>query len=117
MFLKRFEVLGPSNHFTHDRIVEFDTDDRAHGIVLSHAEMHRKGVPMLAAIRYHDVYRHDAGAWRFAERELSFYYYVPTAEYIDALGPGLARRMRAYDDARPADWPEKLATWKRFHGE
>ncbi|HWJ07669.1 MAG TPA: nuclear transport factor 2 family protein [Steroidobacteraceae bacterium] len=117
MFLGRFTVLGPSNHFTHDRLVEFDADDddRATGLVLSHAEMQRKGQPMLAAMRYRDVYRRWEGSWRFAERLLSFMYYVPTAEYLDAFGPGLDRRMRAYDRAVPADWPEQLPTWKRYY--
>ena len=90
MFLGRFTVLGPSNHVTHDRIVRFDeaNPDLAQGIVLSHAEMQRKGQPMVTAIRYLDHYRRDAGAWRFAERVLTFMYYVPTAEYLDAFGPG-----------------------------
>lgn len=117
MFMGRFAVLGPSNHFTHDRRVEFDPDDddRATGLVLSHAEMQRKGQPMLAAMRYHDVYRRHEGRWCFAERLLSFMYYVPTVEYLDAFGPGLDRRMRAYDTPMPADWPEPLPTWKRYY--
>lgn len=118
MFRGRFEVLGPSNHFTHDRIVEFDPDDpdRATGLVSSHAEMQRRGQPMLAAIRYHDRYRRDGGRWKFSERGLSFMYYVPTAEYLDALGPGIARRMRAYEHPTAADWPEGLPTWQRYYG-
>jgi len=117
LFLGRFEVLGPSNHFTHDKIINFDSDpDRASGIVLSHAEMQRKGQPMLAAIRYEDQYRREDGEWRFAERIFNFFYYVPTVEYLDALGPGLATRMRAYDSAVPADIPEKLSTWQSFYG-
>jgi ketosteroid isomerase-like protein len=118
MFRARFAVLGPSNHFTHDRIVRFEEDDpgAASGIVLAHAEMNRKGQPMLAAIRYTDRYRRLQGRWRIAERVLSFFYYVPTAEYLDALGPGLAARMRAYDVARPADWPEGLESWREYYG-
>lgn len=118
MFRGRFTVLGPSHHFTHDRILTFsDTDpDAASGIVTSHAEMNRKGMAMLAAIRYHDRYRRDGGRWRIRERVLSFFYYVPTAEYLDALGAGLAHRNRAYDVATPADWPEGLATWKAYYG-
>ena len=118
MFRERFAVLGPSNHFTHDRLVEFDPrdPDRATGVVLSHAEMQRKGQPMLAAIRYHDVYRRHDGRWKFGERRLSFMYYVPTAEYLDALGPGLGQRMRAYDHPTAADWPENLPTWKAYYG-
>ena len=118
LFRGRFEVLGPSNHFSHDRIIDFDdgNPDRAKGIVLSHAEMHRKGVPMLAAIRYHDVYAREGRGWRFAERTLSFMYYVATREYLDALGAGMALRNRAYDSPQPADWPEPLDTWKAYYG-
>ncbi|MCZ8130918.1 MAG: nuclear transport factor 2 family protein [Steroidobacteraceae bacterium] len=118
LYRGRFTVLGPSNHFTHDRIVTFDANDPdlARGLVVSHAEMNRNGRGMIAAIRYADVYQRHEGAWRFAERELSFMYYVAAAEYVDALGPGLAKRMRAYDEPRAADWPEGLDTWRRFHG-
>jgi hypothetical protein len=102
MFLGRFAVLGPSNHFTHDRIVTFnDADDQtARGIVLSHAEMQRKGQPMVTAIRYLDRYQRDNGSWRFAERVLTFMYYVPTAEYLDAFGPGIDKRMRRVRQGR-----------------
>jgi ketosteroid isomerase-like protein len=118
LYRGRFAVLGPSYHFTHDRIIRFGDDpDEATGIVLSHAEMQRKGEPMLAAIRYSDRYRREHGAWRFAERLFDFFYYVPTAEYLEALGPGLATRMRAYEEATGADIPEKLATWRAYYGD
>jgi hypothetical protein len=118
MFRGRFAVLGPSNHFTHDRIVTFDDGgpDRATGLVLSHAEMNRRGGPMLAAIRYHDEYRRHEGRWKFASRLLSFFYYLPTDQYFDALGAGLAKRNRAYDQPRAADWPESLPTWRQYYG-
>ena len=118
MFHGRFKVLGPSNHFTHDRIVTFDAadPDLARGTVLAHAEMHRLGQPMLTAIRYEDVYRRHDDSWRFADRLLTFFYYVPTADYLEALGPGIGARMRAYGDRRPADWPESLASWQRYYG-
>ena len=64
-FKGRFEVLGPSHHFSHDKIIQFDAEDLAHGTVLSHAEMNRKGQPMLAAIRYSDVYRRHQAAGNF----------------------------------------------------
>jgi ketosteroid isomerase-like protein len=118
LFRGRFKVLGPSNHFTHDRILTFDEGDpdRASGLVLSHAEMNRLGQAMITAIRYHDEYRRHEGRWRFRERVLTFFYYVPASQYLDALGDGLAQRMRAYNDAAPADWPEGLETWRSYYG-
>jgi ketosteroid isomerase-like protein len=117
MFCGRFAVLGPSNHVTHDRIITFDEADPDHasGIVLSHAEMNRKGKAMVAAIRYHDAYRRHEGRWKFAARRLSFFYYVPAIEYSDALSAGLALRNRAYEHPSPADWPESLASWQKHH--
>jgi hypothetical protein len=46
---------------------------------------------------------------------LSFFYYVSAAEYADALGAGLALRNRAYEHPSPADWPERLESWKQYH--
>lgn len=120
LFRGRFQVLGPSNHFTHDRIVTFSptNPDEASGIVLSHAEMNRLGQPMVTAIRYHDQYRREAGAWRFAERVLNMFYYVPTDQYVAVFRPeGLATRNRAYATPTAADWPESLATWQAFYGQ
>jgi hypothetical protein len=48
--------------------------------VLAHAEMQREGQPMLAAIRYQDVYQRCEGRWRFRERGLSVMYDVPTLQ-------------------------------------
>jgi ketosteroid isomerase-like protein len=108
LFLARFQVLGPSNHVTHDRIITFDAanPDRARGLVLSHAEMRVSGTPTVAALRYVDAYRRDAGRWRFAERELHFMYYAPAAGY-------------AANFAAPAvrDWSEQLSTWRREYGD
>jgi ketosteroid isomerase-like protein len=117
-FRGRFKVLGPSNHFSHDKIIRFDdgNPDAATGIVLSHAEMNRKGQAMLTAIRYQDSYRRERGRWKFSERVLKFFYYVPAAQYLDALGEGLARRNRAYETPVAADWPEQLSTWKSYYG-
>ena len=82
MFMGRFTVPGPSNLFTHDRIVEFDhmDPDRATGLVLAHVGMQRNGQQILAAIRYQDVYQRCEGRWRFRERGLSFASNVPTSQ-------------------------------------
>jgi SnoaL-like domain len=113
----RFAVLGPSNHFTHDQIVRFDDADDGHawGTVNSHAEVVRNGESMLAAMRYADEYRIEDGAWRFADRYVSFFYYLNVTDYPKLLNDPL--RMRAYAQPAPADYPEQLASWREYYAK
>jgi hypothetical protein len=116
-FHGRYASLGPTHHFTHDLVLRFDADDpdRASGQLSSHAEVVRNGRPMITALRYADTYRRSADGWQFEERVLSFLYYLPVEEYVEALQGPL--RMRAYGDARPADIPENLPSWRNYRGE
>jgi uncharacterized protein (TIGR02246 family) len=104
-YKKRYAALGFNFHVTHDQHVTFLSDDEAKGLVSSHAEVVRNGEAMVTAMRYHDRYRLCAdGKWRFADRNIHFFYYLPVADYREALrGRG---RMRAYGDARDAELPE-----------
>jgi hypothetical protein len=109
MFQGRYAVLGPTNHFTHGHVIRFDDEapDIATGLLSSHAEVIRNGVPMLVALRYEDRYRRVDGRWRFADREMSYMYYLPAGEYVGGVGdPGGS--LRAYGDRRPAQWPRRL---------
>lgn len=115
-FRGRFAALKATNHIAHDQILTFtDTVDSATGLVTSHAEVWRNGCALITALRYRDTYRREQGRWRFADRLLSFLYYMPVAEYAQGLGSRL--RMRAYGDQRPADYPEGLPSWKLYHGQ
>lgn len=110
---QRFAVLGPSNHVSHDHWIRFGDDpDRAEGLLSAHAELWRNETTMVTALRYDDVYRREDGVWRFAERALSFLYYVPLSDYPAILGR--RDRMRAYDSPADADYPEKLPSWKDY---
>ncbi len=115
-FEGRFAALGPTNHFSHDHLVWLDDTSAgsARGLVSAHAEVVRNGRPMVVALRYEDRYRREDGAWRFADRLLSFFYYVDVREYAEAILTPL--RMRAYEHPAPADYPEGLETWRRYHG-
>lgn len=111
MYAKRFEVLGPGAHYTHDHWIDLSEvgHGRARGRVSGHAELERNGQMMVCALRYDDVYERGADGWQFAERVIQFLYYVPIGDY-----PGILLvkdRNRAYADARPADYPERLPTW------
>lgn len=109
----RFAVLGPSNHVSHDHWIRLGDDpDSAAGTLSAHAELWRHETMMITALRYEDRYRREEGEWRFAERLLSFLYYVPLGDYPQVLG--LCDRMRAYDQPRPADYPEALPSWRDY---
>jgi ketosteroid isomerase-like protein len=108
-FESRFSVLGATNHFAHDHAIWFESPDRARGMVAVHAEVWRKEQPMIAALRYDDVYEKSNGLWRFAERLLSFFYYLNVKDYPQAMGR-LERNM-ASDTPVAADYPERLPTY------
>jgi hypothetical protein len=106
-----YRVLGPTNHFTHGHLVDFDADDadRATGLVFAHAEVVRGGAPMVTALRYHDTYLRTPTGWRFRERIQSYMYFVDVREYAEALVHPL-RMRRAPGDWQPAEWPAALCS-------
>lgn len=108
-FEGRFSVLGATNHFAHDHVIWFEGGSRARGLLSVHAEVWRKEQPMIAALRYDDVYEKSGGLWRFAERMLSFFYYLDVRDYPAALGR-LERNM-ASGTPVAADFPERLPTY------
>lgn len=102
LYRARFAALGPSLHVTHDHLVTFEEADGARGIVTAHAEAWRNGKAQIAALRYLDRYRRDAGEWRIAERELLFFYYLEPGDYARRLGQ--LARVLTYEQPQPADF-------------
>jgi hypothetical protein len=104
-FAKHLPNLTPSNHFVHGHVITFDDDDTdlATGVVSSHAEMVRNGIPMITAMRYYDTYRRVGGQFVFEERVQTYMYFVDVREYVEALGSDLPIRSGA--QPQPADWP------------
>lgn len=111
-FKSRFSVLGATNHFTHDQLISFESATRATGTVASHAEVWRNEQAMITALRYADVYEKQDGVWRFAERKLSFMYYLSLADYPQVLGQ--RDRNRAGPTPKDADWPEGTSTYVEY---
>ncbi len=71
-----------------------------------HAEVVRHGEPMLVAMQYEDVFVRDGGKWKFSEREMGFFYYLPPDRYTEVMRS--PNRNLAYGDERPADYPQAL---------
>jgi ketosteroid isomerase-like protein len=110
-FASRFAVLGPTHHFTHDHVIDFDPGDpaRATGRVSAHAEVWRDCAPMLTALRYVDEYVKRAEGWRFLSRTQAYMYFVDVRQYPEALGDKLRVRLGPTEDTwKPADWPAGL---------
>ncbi len=110
MFYGRIDLLGPGSHYMHDVQIDFVSESEATGKVSAHVEIMRKGKMMVGAMRYRDRYRKTAEGWRFQAREVGFLYYVPIERYVDILRH--RDRNLAYDEPRPADFPENLPSWK-----
>jgi hypothetical protein len=109
-FTKHLPNLRPSNHFVHGHVIDFDSsnNDLATGIVSSHAEMVRNGVPMITAMRYYDTYRRVNGQFLFQDRIQTYMYFVDVREYAEAIGSSLPIRSSA--NPQEADWPPPLTT-------
>jgi hypothetical protein len=104
-------TAGPSYHCHHGHVVTFDGDDAAHGIVTAHAEMGIEGRMILVGLRYHDRYERGAdGAWRFAEREIWFHYFMPADELPSRYGDEIRRTWPG--QPLPADLPDSLESYR-----
>jgi len=102
----RWASLDTSNHFPHGHVVRFDErePDRAYGLLSGHAEVVRSGQAFHVALRYKDEYRRDGSRWKFADRLMSYMYYLPASERDEHLGD--RDSVWVYGDPQPADWPE-----------
>lgn len=91
-YLERLSQFGVSFHYPHTQTVEFDGDDRAHGLVTAHAEMASGNEAFWVALRYHDEYVREDGRWRFAVRRVQQLYALPLRELMQEMGsPHLLR--------------------------
>ena len=103
-YTPRFAGYGFTFHYPHAVTPRFTSADEATGLVTGHAEMGVEGQMVLASIRYTDRYRRAGGAWRFAERELAFGYYMKLSELSEGFKDALRKHYRG--ERLPAEWPE-----------
>lgn len=113
---ERLTAYGPTYHYPHSQVIEFQDPDHASGFVNAHAELALpNGETAWVALRYEDQYRREDGVWRFAERAAHIFYFMPLRDLPTGLADSL--RKRVVDPPRAADIPEGLATWVDFKGK
>lgn len=108
----RFAMLGATHHVVHGVEIVIDGPTAAHGRCSSSAEVWRNGQHQLASLRYEDRFEKEDGAWRFAERKMLYFYYVPIDRYAGVLGT--LQRNLTYDTPKDADVPEKTAPFVHY---
>ena len=108
----RFAKLGATNHNVHGMDVTVESAKTAKAMVSSTAEVYRNGVHQLVALRYHDTYAKEDGAWRIATRHMVYFYYVPLEKHAGILGT--LQRNLTYDQPMDADFPEKTAGFQKY---
>ena len=112
-YTRRFADYGVTFHYPHSHTILIDGPDEAHGTVTAHAEMALNGEAWIAAFRYSDRYRREDGAWRFAERELACWYYMPFSQLPQGMAADLRKHYRG--EVIAAELPESLETYRAWH--
>lgn len=89
-YRSRGDYFGATYHYPNSWEIYLDGPDNAHGIICAHAELSIEGETHIVALRYHDTYRRDEGAWRFHERNVKLLYVLSHSD----LATGLAEPKR-----------------------
>ena len=84
-YRERAGAFGATYHYPHSVEVYLDGPDDAHGVVCAHAELSIDGLTHRVALRYHDTYRREGGAWRFHERNVKLLYVLNQADQATGL--------------------------------
>ena len=85
-YRERGAVYGASYHYPHSVEIHLDGPGDAHGVVCAHAELSVSGETHWVAVRYHDTYRREEGAWRFHVRDVKLLYVLSSADLATGLG-------------------------------
>lgn len=115
-FADSLRAIGVTILFVGNHLIDFESGDRATGVVYCRAQLQDGDSWIEQAILYRDVYERRDGTWLFVRRVHALWYGVEVAE-----------RPLAQE---PADWPrrhvgrgtvpEDLASWRAFwreHGD
>lgn len=112
-FAKTFTSFGDSIHFVGNHVIDFDSPDRARGIVTCQDQLEKKPEWHVGLIQYWDQYERHGGRWYFRFRKLHRWY-IDDALRRPSHGAGMeADRQNMSIHPLPDAWP----TWGKFWQE
>ncbi len=79
-------ATGPSFHYPHAQVLEFESPDVATGVVTGHAEQRSGEQTWVMGVRYTDRYRRQGGRWRFQHRNVEYRYRLRAEDYARRFG-------------------------------
>jgi hypothetical protein len=114
-FLHSMSKVRTTVHFVANHIVDFESADRARGIVYCRDEVEHpeSGEWQIGMLQYHDTYVRTDGEWYFERRRFHRWYQVDALER-PAPGAGIDP---ATDPITTANLPEAFPTWAAFWAE
>ena len=110
----RFTQWGVTRHYPLSHLVTLTGPDDAVGVVNGWAEMAMDGKMYVTSVRYDDTYVREEGSWRFAKRDMAYYYYAALTDLPAIYDSPYRKMFRGADDRavlRRGDFPEGLATY------
>ena len=107
----RTAAFTTSAHYAYTQHVDFESDDRATGVVNGHAELCIDGKTVRISLRYLDRYVRRAQGWQFQSRIVKFRYVLPFDEVAQGIGDPLRVRWPG-TEPRAADLPDQLDSYR-----
>jgi uncharacterized protein (TIGR02246 family) len=110
----RFTQWGVTRHYPLSHLVTLTGPNQAVGVVNGWAEMAMDGKMYVTSVRYDDSYVREEGSWRFAKRDMAYYYYAAVTDLPAIYDSPFRKMFRDADDRavlRRGDLPEGLASY------
>lgn len=114
-WVESLSQIGVSILFVGNHVVDFESPDRARGVVYCRGQIQEGEKWIEQAIQYRDTYERRDGAWLFVRRVHVLWYGVETAERPLAQEPADWPKRHVGRGTVPEDIPSWNAFW-RDHG-